>query len=233
MFYIKAMKFIVIFTIFSTFLSSPLALEASFTPSEKEELLAGKQLVKQIENKEGAWPIIRLYQVIEATALESVAIFYALDYQKEYVPNLIQSNISKVVSPTEVWVQYELKMPWPLSNSHYLHSHLLKKISDDRYRVTWKMEESDATEKVEGLAEFYPFSEGKTLMVYENAVIPKSIFASFVKNTMISDVQKTLSAIREEILLCKKSKKDILKLYIQKIKLALDGKNPYELKKKQ
>lgn len=227
------MKFLVIFTFFYFVSFTTFALEASFSAQEKEELLSGKQLVTQIENKESSWPTIRLYQVIEASALESVAIFYALDYQKKYVPNVIQSDIAKVVSPTEIWVQYELEMPWPLSNSRYLHSHTLKKIGDDRYRVTWKMQESDSTEKVDGLAEFYPFSEGKTLMVYQNAVIPKSVFATFVKGTMVSDVEKSLAAIREQIHLCRNTKKDILKIYIQKIKLALEGKNPYEIKKKQ
>lgn len=230
--YISAMRIIAIFTLLALLCAHSGASSVSISSEQREQLLQGKQIVIEEKSEEGPWPVIRLYQLIDATPLESLAIFFALDYQKEYVPNVIKSEISKVNSPTEVWVQYELEMPWPMSNSHYLHSHKLQKVGEDRYRVDWKMEESDSTEKVNGFAEFYPFTEGKTLMVYENKVIPKSVFAGLVKGTMVSDVQKTLQAIRDEVLLCKKSKKDILSKYKKKIEDSLKGKMAYEVKKK-
>ncbi len=198
----------------------------------REELTANEltqtleyPLVKT-EKSKGAWPIVSLYQVIDASPLESVAIFYALDYQKEYVPNLIVSEVVKMVSPTIAHTKYEMKMPWPISNSTYIHASELSAQKPSSYKVRWWMVESSSAEKVDGYAIFIPYKD-KTLMKYWAHVKPKSFLASFVKNKMVEDVTSSLIATKKEIEEVKINKKDILRKYVTYIDDALSGKKVY------
>ncbi|MDD0852241.1 hypothetical protein HBN50_03990 [Halobacteriovorax sp. GB3] len=227
------MKKLILTSLFLSFYAFASDAPMKLDTSELKMLRDNHQVIKELKSPKGAWPVVRLYQVIDASPLEATAIFFALDYQKDYVPNLVRSDIAKVVSPTEVWVEYEMDMPWPLSNSVYLHGHKLKKKAKDHYRIDWWMESSNTTELVKGHAEFLPFDQGKTLMLYQNYVIPKSILASFIKGTMIKDVQKSLSAIKDHIVYCKNKKKELLKKYKGFILDSLNGKSVYTLNKRK
>ncbi|MCY4524114.1 MAG: hypothetical protein OXB84_05185, partial [Halobacteriovoraceae bacterium] len=141
------------------------------TESEKALLTKGP-IVKEKENKNSSWPIITMYILVDASPLETVALFAAYDHQKNYVPNIVVSVPVKQVNPTEIWCRYEYKTPWPLSNSHYVHAHRLSK-NQNGFRVEWRAIESDAMDRVSGAADFQPF-EGKTLFKYHNEVEPKS-----------------------------------------------------------
>lgn len=199
--------------------------------SENEKHMLKKGMVfKSREVKDSSWPAVTLYTLIDATPLQAVAIFAAYDHQKNYVPNVIESTPVKHVSPTEVWCRYEYRMPWPISNSHYTHTHVLKSPNKNSFRVEWKVIESDAMDSVDGAADFIPFS-GKTLLKYHNAANPKSFMAFLFEESMKRDVQETLTAIVAHIEQVKKKDKPLLKKYVGYIKDALSGKNVYAISK--
>ena len=195
--------------------------------SKEELLMLEKGIIFKSRAVEGsAWPAVTLYTLIGTTPIEAVAIFAAYDYQKSYVPNVIESTPVKHISPTEVWCRYEYRMPWPISNSHYIHTNILKSFGKNSFRVEWKVIESDAMNRVDGSADFVPFAD-KTLLKYHNATDPKSFLAFLFKESMKSDVQETLKAIVSHIEQVKKEKKPLLKKYIGYIRDALAGKNVY------
>lgn len=196
-----------------------------------DKLSASQAVVKTKQIEGLSWPELTIYLKFDASPLEAVAIFYGLDHQKDYIPNLVKSEVVKEETPTRVYVDYELKLPWPLANSKYLHGHELsfnKEASE--YLVKWWMEKSTSAEKVEGSALFVPYKDA-TILVYNSVVVPKSIFASFVESTMIKDVQKSLIAARDETIRAKKEDKNLLNKYVSFINNALSGKFSYLIKK--
>ena len=193
----------------------------------KEEIISLKNgpLVKT-KKTDKSWPIVTLYQELNATPLESVAIFYALDYQKNYIPNLVKSKVIKMESPTIAHTEYEMEMPWPLSNSTYVHASELISSKPSQYKVRWWMITSSSAKKVDGYAVFIPNGK-KTLMKYWALVEPKSFLATFVKNKMVQDVTSSLIATKKEIENIKNNKKEILSKYVTYIDDALNGKKVY------
>ncbi len=202
------------------------SIKTDLSSEEMNSVVAGNVVIKTKETN-GKWPIVIMYQNIHASPLESVAVFYALDHQKNYVPNLTQSDVIKHLSPTKVLTKYTMQMPWPLSDSHYVHGSELTHKRPANYRVNWWLESSDTAKKVEGYAEFIPHEQG-TLMKYHSFVEPKSIFATFVKSKMISDVQNFMKIVNQEIVKLKNSNKNLMKKYVSFIDNALKGANVYQ-----
>lgn len=190
----------------------------------------GEYLFKTKEVKGLPWPQITVYKTIEATSLESVAVFYALEHQPSYIPNLIKAKVVKQRVPTEADVQYELEMPWPLSNGKYIHGHKLEQKETSTYKVSWWLVKSNTAKKVNGSATFYPY-KGKTLLKYDSLVVPDSILASLVEKKMLEDVKSSLVAIHNEVLRVKKSDRKLMSKFVNKIDSALSGKFTYLTKK--
>lgn len=195
--------------------------------------LVGEKIKPQTKEIKGeVWPEVKAQVLIKASALESVAIFAAYDYQQEYVPDLIDSEvISEEITATtnDTHVRYTLKMPWPLGNSKYVHAHELSQPEKDTYKVKWSMIKSDSAEKVEGDAVFKPHPENAnyTLMTYTSLVSPKSFFAGIFRDLMVEDVTKSLKAIRSTTEALVQKNPGLVKTYTDKIGDVLSGKKAY------
>jgi hypothetical protein len=201
-------------------------LEKELTVEERKLLEEGELIQKTKDVEGSAWPEITEYLLIDALALEAMAIFSALDYQKDYVPNVLKSHPIKHISPVEVLTEYEMHVPFPLSNAHYTHGSVVHQYDED-YELTWYKVKSTSTEVAKGSAYFTPYqtkSEKKmTLFRYRSFISPKSLFGSLVKKMMLKDVQKTISAIRAHIEKLKKENSPLLSKYSEFIKGALRG----------
>ncbi|PIK15240.1 hypothetical protein [Halobacteriovorax sp. JY17] len=187
----------------------------------------GKQILYKEKVNANPWPRIHIYQIVDATPLETLAIFLALDHQKNYLPNVLVSTPVKHIGPTEVYTSYELELPWPLSNSHYTHASDFKKVSDTEYTAKWWMITSESAESVEGSAKFKAY-KGKTLMEYHSLVKPKSFLAGLVKSSMLEDTLASIEAVRAEIKRVKKEDQSLLRKYEKVITDSLKGINAYQ-----
>ncbi|MBK26847.1 MAG: hypothetical protein CME70_22790 [Halobacteriovorax sp.] len=220
---------IVSFTIYPAFsqgLVSPITEEMARVFSKKDfKTLRNRGFVVKKKNiNKSAWPELTIYFSVKASPLETLALFIAYEHQKNYVPGLIKSDVIKQVSPVEIHTAYEMEMPWPLSNSKYIHATVLKKNKFDIFRVDWKMIESNSADIVKGFAEFYP-QDDKTIFKYRSFINPKSFLAGLFKKTMIKDVKKSLAAIRNEAERVKGTPQG--KEFIKLIELAMSGKYAY------
>lgn len=195
----------------------------SINDQESVKLLLSKEIIiekKKIEDK--VWPELTMYAYIKSKPLDAIAVFAAYEHQKNYIPNLIKSKIVKEISPTENHVDYELKMPWPLSNGTYINYHKLSSPAQNTYRCNWKGVSSNSTDEVYGQATFTPFQDG-TLFQYVTFVDPKSIFAGVLKKLMVTDVKKSVEAIISEVEKIKDSDPKLLELFRSKIVGSLQG----------
>ncbi len=187
----------------------------------------GELIVKTKDIEGSAWPEITIYSFIQsASALESMGLFSALDYQQTYVPNVIKSKPIKHISAVEVLTEYEMHVPFPLSNAHYTHGSVVHKFNDD-FELTWYKVTSSSTEEVKGSAYFSSYKNG-TLFRYRSYIKPKSVFGSFVKKIMLKDVLNTILAIRTHIDKCKKDNSPVVAKYSGFITRALNGEFVYK-----
>ncbi len=190
-------------------------------------LLEKGELIQKIKEVEGsAWPEITQYLLVVASPLESMGIFSALDYQQQYVPNVIKSKPIKHISPVEVLTEYEMHVPFPLSNARYTHGSVVHNYDED-YELTWYKVESTSTEEVKGSAYFSPYKD-VTLFRYRSYIKPKSLFGSLVKKIMLKDVKKSIESIRHHIEKLKKENSPLLTKYGGFIKGALKGEFVYK-----
>ena len=185
--------------------------------------------IKEIENpaKKGPWPEFEVITTIDASPLESVAIYYALDYQKEYVPNVIKSDVIDQPTPDQAITSYEFDTPWPLPNSTYTNGSRLQKNIDGSYIVNWWFIKNSAANDVSGSAKFIPH-KGKTKLVYRSYIAPKNFLASFFKSTAKKDLKATLEEIKKHIEMLKKTDSKLLKKYKKIIRDSLNNKFTYK-----
>jgi hypothetical protein len=202
------------------------SLESELSADELRRVNARESVIKTKDVKGSPWPEITNYVIIEAGPLESIALFSAYDIQKDYIPNLLVSSPVRHVTSTDVQTRYELHMPFPLPNAHYVHGARIYHHGTD-YEATWYMVESTSTEDVQGSAYFRDYN-GKTLFKYRSFVKPKSLLGSLVKNRMIKDVGITIKAITDFIEKNKREHSPLLVKYSEFITRALNGEFVYQ-----
>lgn len=204
----------------------PLAAFETLPDSILERLSAGEDLILETQEVSGAsWPKITAYLLIDAPALNSMALFAAYDDQKNYVPNVIVSKPIKERGPLSVDIQYELNLPWPIPNSKYTHGHLIEKKEDEQiYQIKWWMIESTSASDVQGSATFFKH-EQKTVMKYISLVTPTSSFASLLEKTMLKDVEQTLREIRKYIEENHQQKSEKNQKYVSILEQTLRGES--------
>jgi hypothetical protein len=209
-----------------TYLVAQTPLETELTALEIKQISEREFVVKTKDVEGSPWPEITYYGIISASPLESIGLFAAYDIQKNYVPKIIESKPIKHVSPTDVQTAYELHIPFPLANAHYVHGARIFRHDSD-YELQWYMVESSSAEDVRGGAYFEAYN-GKTLFRYRSYVKPKSIFGSMVKKVMMKDVHETILAIRNFIEKNKVENTPELKKYSEFVTRALNGEFVYQ-----
>jgi len=225
--------FSVLFTLLFLMTASPVCLAQKtdvtkeVTTEELSQIEKGELVVKTKEVEGSAWPEITIYSLVQGTnSLEAMGLFAALDYQKDYVPNIIQSKPVKHISAVEVLTEYEMHVPFPLANAHYTHGSIVHQYNED-YELTWYKVTSTSTDEVKGSAYFSPYKNG-TVFRYRSYIKPKSMFGSFVKKIMLRDVKNSIQVIRNHIEKCKKENSPLLSKYSGFITRALNGELVYK-----
>jgi hypothetical protein len=198
-----------------------------FSDQEVTNALTKELIVKTKDLGQGPWPQVTILMPVKATSLEAVSMFAAYDHQKHYVPNLLKSDVIKQVGGREVHTEYEMKMPWPINNSKYVHGTIIDRLAiKDAYQVQWFMVRSNSADKVFGTA-IFSSCNGQTLMRYQSFMKPKSALAGLFKGSMIKDVKASLKAIVGYTEKVSKTNPELLKKYVHIFEKSLSGENIY------
>lgn len=201
------------------------------TSVDHEKILRGEIVHQEKMHQEKPWPERMLFLKVDASPLEAMAVFAAYNYQKNYVPNVIKSEVTEHLGPLKTIVDYEHKTPWPLPNIKFKQKHQLVKRGKEIF-LYWKQVESSATKENYGSVSFVPY-KGKTLMIYNAMVYPNSIFAGLIKETAKEKLFDSLKAIREHTQQLKSSSPAKLDELKKLITDAFQGKLVYKNKTTQ
>ncbi len=182
--------------------------------------------VQVIEIKDEVWPKMIIEGPIATDPLTAVALYYDLDNQYSYIPDLPISLPIKHLSPTEVHTYYERKLPWPFEKGVYVNGTTLEKLPNG-HRVKWYQVYNPDSLEATGSATFITHPEG-SWMTYETFVRPKSFFAGIIKKIFQKETLAALYALRDHVESVSKHSPVQADKYRQYILQAYRGVAPYE-----
>jgi hypothetical protein len=164
---------------------------------QKEVMKGGDQVVV-IENIEGnAWPRVKIYRSINADPEQVAAVFFDFEEAKNFVPNLIKSEISNRVSPCVMEVDYGLDVPI-FPDEFYTVRNSLRLLDENSYRFDWKLLRAVMTKDSVGNFRIQPW-EGKSIICYQNMVTPSSNIAVLLRSRAIEQMKETTRALAAHV----------------------------------
>ncbi|MFP5387521.1 MAG: SRPBCC family protein [Bacteriovoracia bacterium] len=186
------MKTILFFSLI--ILSSSLLASADLSPKDLSQLKAGK-LIRKVEKLDGEiWPKVTVMAVIPHTPKDNMEVFDDFEAQKEYIPDMVSAKVLNKVEENAYDVAFEMKMPWPISNTKYVTRNIIKK-DGENYRIDWHLIKSNQMKDTKGSVIFEALDENQTLLTYVNHITPDSELASMFKSRVPEDVEKTVKVI--------------------------------------
>lgn len=189
------------------------------TPAQVAEVKKGGQVVLTEEIEGKPWPRVRVFQLIKATPEEACAVFTDYANAKEFVPNLLKSEVARKVSSSVAEVDYGLDVPI-LPDEFYTVRNTIKFSPPDSYRVDWKLLRAVQTKDSVGAFRVESF-DGQTLLCYQNLVTPGSSMAPLLKGHAIKQMRQTVDAIVRQIEKQKTSNAADLKRQVDALRDAL------------
>jgi len=203
--------------------------DENFTLSsfDHEMLKKGEPVLRKKKIEGAPWPEITVFSTIKTTPAESMGVFYAYHEHKDFLPDLLLSTPSRYISPSDLHIKFEMKIPWPLKNSRYTTGNKLSKYGNGGYRIDWYHVTSTSSKTTRGLVIFIPY-KNKTLFIYRTFVHPKSKLAGMFKKKMTKEVLRSVRAIVGRIESIKKNKQERIPFYIDALERSLRGEFIYK-----
>lgn len=163
-------------------------------PKEKDRLEKG-ELIKDIKAQEKlVWPMVTIRALIPGTPEQNMKGFTQFDKHPTFIPDLLVSKVVKTISPTQMHVYAEMKVPWPVKKSVYTTNNVITSGKDGTKKLKWNKVDGDLIKATDGHLSFTPY-EGKSLMEYRSQIVPDSKFAGMFKDQVPKDVEKSVVAI--------------------------------------
>ena len=195
---------------------------------QQSDLEKGDLIVLEQDIPGKPWPRVRIYKRIKATPEEVAAVFFDYDQAKTYIPDVLESKISKRIAPCVVEVDYEVNVPI-LRDEAYTARNEMKALSES-YQVSWTLLRALQTKAAEGNLLIEPFENGSSVIRYTNLVTPSSGMAKILKGPALFRMQKTVLAIGEKVEKQKASHPVELAAQVARLREAL--KSPVEADRK-
>ena len=188
--------------------------------AQLKELNGGGHVVVQQAVDGAPWPRIKIYARVKASAEEVAAVFFDYALAKTYIPNVLESRISKRVSPTSFEVDYEVEVPI-LPDEQYTALNELQRLGDYGYEINWRLLKSLQAKSAVGSLRVEPSGDGGAVICYTNFVTPDSVMATILRSMALSRMESTVDAIIQEVERQKAQHADMLAKEVAALRSAL------------
>lgn len=173
--------------------------------SQRDALDAGRPVVITDDVAGVAWPRVTVLRVIPGPPDEAAAVFADYARHATYLPNVLRSEVSRVVDSVTAEVSYVLSVPIVADESYTVRNTITADAALDprqprAYRIAWTLVRASSTKAADGEARFESY-RGGTLFTYRNLVVPGGRIAGLgvIKRKAQRDVEATAAAIAERI----------------------------------
>ena len=196
-------------------------LLGDLSSDQRQELKNGDLIMLEQEMPGQPWPRVRIYKHIKATPEEVAAVFFDYDQAKTFIPDVMESKISKKINPYVMEVDYAVDVPI-LSDEAYTARNEMKVVGVG-YQASWTLLRALQTKAAEGNLLIEPFENGTAVIRYTNLVTPSSGMAKILKIPALSRMQKTVLAIGQKVEQQKSSRPAELAAQIARLRDALES----------
>jgi len=174
------------------------AIADAISAKDQEQLSQGS-MVKKVDWKEGyVWPEVTILVLLNHAPLDNLNVFLDFESHKKYIPDMIESQILKIVSSNQTHVYFEMEMPWPVKKTSHVTNNIVTNNSDGSYTLQWNLVKAEMLKATDGSMTFIPY-QGKTLLKYVSFIVPNSSFAGMFKDRVAKDVEKSVIKITKHL----------------------------------
>jgi hypothetical protein len=162
---------------------------------QRKELDAGGLVVRSKDVPGGPWPELMVYTRVDAPVSAVESVFRDYQGAASYIPNLESAEVLEHPSKNLYVVRYTSKAPLVgkiVSTVKNTYSY-----PDGGLSVKWDLIEATQADESRGELRVQPDAKG-CILRYTNYVKPKSSLAGMVKFAALSEVKKTVSALKAE-----------------------------------
>lgn len=126
-------------------------------------MAAGSQVDIREDIPSQPWPRVRVYQRVNALPEEVAAVF---DYEKanSYIPDVLESQVSKRHSPRVFEVDYKVEVPI-LPDEMYTARNEIEMLQSGSYRISWRVLKALQTKAAVGNLRIDRYGEGESSSV--------------------------------------------------------------------
>jgi hypothetical protein len=167
------------------------------TREQRANLEKGDLVVLEQDIPGKPWPRVRIYKKIQASPEQVAGVFFDYNQAKTFIPDVLESRISKKISPGVMEVDYEVDVPI-LADEAYTARNEMKALQDS-YQASWTLLRALQTKAAEGNLLIEPFENGTSVIRYTNLVTPSSGMAKILKLPAMARMQKTVLAIGQKV----------------------------------
>jgi len=173
------------------------ALTDELSSEQRSAVVAGSQVVIREDIPGQPWPRVRVYQRVHAAPEEVAAVFFDYEKAKSYIPDVLESQISKQHSPRVFEVDYTVEVPI-LPDEMYTARNEVEILQPDSYRISWRVLKALQTKAAVGNLCIERYGDGESLICYMNLVTPGSSVAVLLKNLAMERMEKIVASIALE-----------------------------------
>ncbi|MGH8048256.1 MAG: hypothetical protein ACREKL_13520 [Chthoniobacterales bacterium] len=173
-------------------------LFSELSTADQKKVKSGGQVMTTEVLDGYPWPRVRVYQKIEATPREVIAVFTDYNNACHFVPNCLKSEISKKINPLATEVDYVVDVPM-LADEAYTVRDTLSAAPGGALMVKWKMLKATSIEESEGNLFAEPFGDNASIIRYTNLVKPSSVAAPLLKGVAMGQMKDTVQAIVDQV----------------------------------
>jgi hypothetical protein len=178
---------------------------AQLSAAQRDALDAGRPVVLSEDVAGVAWPRVTVLRFIQGPPDEAAAVFADYARHASFLPNVLRSEVTRVVDSLTAEVSYVLSVPIVADEAYTVRNTITGVASPDpraprTYRIAWTLVRASSTKAADGEARFEPY-RGGTLFTYRNLVVPGGRIAGLgvIKRKAQRDVEATAAAIAERI----------------------------------
>jgi hypothetical protein len=171
---------------------------SDLSTADQEKVKSGEQVMTTEVLDGYPWPRVRVYQMVEATPREVMAVFTDYNNACTFVPNCLKSEISKKISPLVTDVDYVIDVPM-LADEAYTVRDTLSVVAGGALVLKWKMTKATSIEESEGNLLAEPLGDKASVIRYTNLVKPSSVAAPLLKGVALSQMKDTVQAIVDQV----------------------------------
>ncbi len=168
-------------------------LMRDLSAADQKKVLAGGQVMTTQDVPGYPWPKTQVYQLVRATPAQVMAVFFDYDNARRYIPNCLESKITRRLSLRSVEVSYLIAVPI-LADEAYTALNTLSTGPNGSLRVDWKLLKATSILESHGSLVVEPHGQGAILR-YSNLVKPSSAAAGLLRGVALGQMRETVQAI--------------------------------------